>query len=77
MDIESTLFDEHDPGPKPIVDEVPLPAANEGAPAVPTIAADAPLDQGVVIAPSEGGAPGAAADKGKQPATSEQTEVAS
>ena len=72
VDIDSPLYDEHDPGPKPVVTESPAPAAGEVSSSQ-VVSANIPPVQGTVTAAAEDA--GAAADKGKQPATSDQLEV--
>ena len=75
MDIDSPLYDEHDPGPKPVVAEASDPATEGVPPASQTVPVDAPLAQGTAATSAEGGT-ASAADKGKRPTTSDQTEVA-
>jgi hypothetical protein len=69
VDVDSPLYDEHDPGPKPTVDEeAPAPAIESAALPSETVQATGgiPAEEGSV----------AATDKGKQVETDEQPEVA-
>ena len=75
VDVVSPLFDEHDPGPRPIVDEDPAPAV-EGSDPVPQVTyADVSSVKGTEDTPVEDSAP-ADADKDKGTSTSGPPEVA-
>ena len=74
VDVASPLFDKHDLGPRPVVDEDPVPTVEGSDPVPQATPADVSLVVATEITPVEGGAP-ADADKGKQPSTSGQPEV--
>ena len=75
IDSAASRFDEHDPSSKLIVEEASAPAT-EGANSISQmVLADALFAQVTEVIPAEGGA-SASADKGKQPASSDQPEVA-
>lgn len=77
VDVESPLFNEHDPGPKTTVDEEATVPSIEGvdlsSQTVPAGVCPAQTTEGI---PAEGDA-SVVADKGKQPTTSGQPVVAS
>ena len=54
VDIDSSLFDEHDPGPRPVVDEAPAPIIDSGVSASQSVPAGASFVQGTIVAPFEG-----------------------
>ena len=75
MDVASPLFDEHDPGSRPVVDEDPAPAIEGPDPVPQATPADVSLVEGIEVIPAEDSAP-ADADKEKGPSTSGPPEVA-